>query len=159
MPSQKIHKKARAFRTGMVGTLTCALSLAGVAQVSPTITAAVPATGTPRDADDTSQDRVDPHVTDVRVVLFQVIDAPDGQAHAVLDGEAAQAITAKFKGTSPIFIEVSTLKHYAQAGCRRLRLTLWQDGVVLPGAQVPQRRSVAFDLNYCRDGLPPRSLD
>lgn len=102
-----------------------------------------------------------PPVQDLRVVLVHAIDAPDGQAHAVLVGAVADAITAKFKATSPIFIDVSTLKRYSQEGCRRLRLALWQDGVVLPGtfgANVPQRRTVAFDLNYCRDGSPPASL-
>lgn len=100
-------------------------------------------------------------VEDLRVVLVQAIDAPDGQAHAVLVGASADAITAKFKATSPIFVDVSTLKRYSQEGCRRLRLALWQDGVLLPGAlgtNGPQRRSVAFDLNYCRDGSPPASL-
>lgn len=102
-----------------------------------------------------------PPVQDLRVVLVQAIDAPDGQAHAVLVGAVADAITAKFKATSPIFVDVSTLKRYSQEGCRRLRLALWQDGVVLPGslgANGPQRRTVAFDLNYCRDGSPPASL-
>lgn len=100
-------------------------------------------------------------VEDLRVVLVQAIDAPDGQAHAVLAGASAEAITAKFKATSQIFVDVSTLKRYSQEGCRRLRLALWQDGVVLPGplgASGPQRRSVSFDLNYCRDGSPPASL-
>lgn len=97
-------------------------------------------------------------VEDLRVALVQAIDAPDGQVHAVFVGKMAEAITSKFKAQSPIFVDVSTLKRYTQEGCRRLRLAIWQDGVVLPGSDGPQRRTVAFDLNYCRDGSPPASL-
>lgn len=100
-------------------------------------------------------------IQDLRVVLAQAIDAPDGQAHAALVGAAAEAITAKFKATSPILVDVSTLKRYSQEGCRRLRLALSQEGVVLPGVyggEGPHRRTVSFDLNYCRDGSPPASL-
>lgn len=96
-------------------------------------------------------------VDDVRVALRQAIDASDGQAHAVLNGAAADAITSRFKGTSPVYIDVWTLSRFGQDGCRRLRLALSQEGVVLPGTQSPQRQSVTLDLNYCSDGLPPRA--
>jgi hypothetical protein len=46
----------------------------------------------------------------------------------------ADAITKRFGATSPIFIDVTTEKRYAQPGCSRLKVTFWQDGVLLPGA-------------------------
>mgnify|MGYP000952835522 CR=1 FL=1 len=97
-------------------------------------------------------------VPDARPLLLAAIDAPDGRAHGVLSGPMADAITARFKATSPVYIDVSTERRYAQAGCRRLKVSFWQDGVQLPGEPGPRRRTIDFGINYCRDGLPPRSL-
>ena len=97
-------------------------------------------------------------VPDARHLLIAAIDAPDGQAHGVLTGELADAITARFKSTTLIHIDVSTLKRYAQPGCRRLNVRFWQDGVQLPGATAPRRQTIDFGINYCRDGQPPKSL-
>jgi hypothetical protein len=103
-----------------------------------------------------AQERIS--VPDARPLLLAAIDAPDGRAHGVLSGPMADAITARFKATSPVYIDVSTERRYAQAGCRRLKVSFWQDGVQLPGAPAPRRQTIDFGLNYCRDGLPPRSL-
>lgn len=103
-----------------------------------------------------AQERIS--VSDARPLLLAAIDAPDGRAHGVLSGPMADAITARFKATSPVYIDVSTERRYAQAGCRRLKVSFWQDGVQLPGAPAPRRQTIDFGLNYCRDGLPPRSL-
>ena len=97
-------------------------------------------------------------VTDARPLLIAAIDAPDGQAHGVLTGQLADAITQRFKATTPIYIDVDTERRYAQAGCRRLKVRFWQDGVQLPGVAAPRRQTVDFGINYCRDGLPPKSL-
>lgn len=104
----------------------------------------------------TAQDRL--AVPDARPLLLAAIDAPDGRAHGVLSGPMADAITARFKATSPIYIDVSTERRYTQQGCRRLKVSFWQDGAQLPGEPGPRRRTIDFGINYCRDGLPPRSL-
>ena len=104
----------------------------------------------------TAQERLT--VPDARPLLLAAIDAPDGRAHGVLSGPMADAITARFKATSPVYIDVSTERRYAQPGCRRLKVSFWQDGVQLPGEPSPRRRTIDFGINYCRDGLPPRSL-
>ncbi len=96
-------------------------------------------------------------VPDVRPLLLTAIDAPDGRAQGVLNGPLADALTDRFKATSPIHIDVSTEQRYAQEGCRRLKVTFRQEGVALPGAAAPRRQTVDFRLNYCRDGRPPRS--
>ena len=59
---------------------------------------------------------------------------------------------------SPIYIDVTTEKRYAQGGCSRLKVTFWQDGVLLP-ARGPRRQTMDFGINYCLDGRPPQSLE
>ena len=106
--------------------------------------------------DASAQDRTP--VQDARPLLIAAIDAPTGQAHGMLVGEIADAVTQRFKGTSPIYIDVTTERRYAQPGCRRLNVRFWQDGVQLPGVPAPRRQTVDFGINYCRDGQPPKSL-
>ncbi len=111
-------------------------------------------TGTMLDA--SAQERIP--VQDARPLLIAAIDAPSGEAHGMLVGEIADAVTQRFKGTSPIYIDVTTERRYAQAGCRRLKVRFWQDGVQLPGVPAPRRQTIDFGINYCRDGQPPKSL-
>ena len=97
-------------------------------------------------------------VRDAKLLLITAIDAPSGQAHGVLVGQVAEAITQRFQGTTPIHIDVSTERRYAQASCSRLKVSFWQDGVQLPGAPSPRRQVIDFGIDYCRDGQPPKSL-
>lgn len=97
-------------------------------------------------------------VRDAKLLLIAALDAPSGQAQGVLVGEVADAITQRFQGTTPIYIDVSTERRYAQAGCSRLKVSFWQDGVQLPGAPSPRRQTIDFGIDYCRDGRPPKSL-
>jgi hypothetical protein len=97
-------------------------------------------------------------VPDPRPVMLAALQAADGEAHGVLTGDAAEAITRRFGGASPIFIDVSTDRRYRQAGCGRLKVLFWQEGVLLPGAKAARKQTVEFGINYCLDGLPPKSL-
>ncbi|MDP1692091.1 MAG: hypothetical protein Q8L49_09130 [Burkholderiaceae bacterium] len=97
-------------------------------------------------------------VEDVRVLLVSAIDSPNGQAQGVLIGQMASLITDRFRASGPILVDVTTERRYRQPGCSRLKLTFAQDGVNLPGASGPERRTVDIGLNYCRDGTPPKSL-
>ena len=97
-------------------------------------------------------------VPDARPLMLGALQATDGQAHGVLIGEMADAITKRFGATSPIYIDVTTEKRYAQPSCSRLKVTFWQDGVLLPGARTPRRQTMDFGINYCLDGRPPQSL-
>lgn len=105
-----------------------------------------------------AQDGARVPVEDVRVLLITAIDSPSGEARGVLTGQMAKMITERFRATGPILIDVTTQKRYAQPGCSRLNLRFSQDGVHLPGAAAPQLKTVDIGLNYCRDGLPPKSL-
>lgn len=95
-------------------------------------------------------------VEDARPLLIAAIDAPSGEAHGVLVGQTAEAITKHFQSTAPITIDVTTEKRFRQAGCSRLKVLFAQEGVLLPGKSAPERRTIEFGINYCRDGLPPR---
>ncbi len=97
-------------------------------------------------------------VTDPRPLLIAAIDSPTGEAHGVLTGDTADVINRKFQSKTPILIDVTTEKRYAQAGCSRLKVRFWQDDVRLPGAATPRTQTIEFGINYCRDGQPPRSL-
>lgn len=98
-------------------------------------------------------------VPDPRPLMLAALQASDGQAHGMLTGDIADAITRRFNASSPIYIDVATERRYAQAGCARLKVTFWQEGVQLPSAAGPRRQTVEFGINYCLDGRPPRSLD
>ena len=105
-----------------------------------------------------ADDRVRTPVPDARPLMLTALQAADGQAHGILTGAVADAITKRFGATSPINIDVTTEKRYAQPGCSRLKVTFWQDGVLLPGATTPRRQTMDFGINYCLDGRPPKSL-
>jgi hypothetical protein len=98
-------------------------------------------------------------VSNPRPLLQAALQSPDGQAHGVLSGELAQAITQRFGGTSPIFIDVRTEKRFKQPGCSRLLVSVWQEGVRLPGAASPRTQTLDIGMNYCLDGRPPRSTE
>ena len=97
-------------------------------------------------------------VEDFRPLLVQAIDSSEGSAYGILIGPMAEALTAKMRATSPILIDVTTLRRYKQSGCSRLNVRFLQDGVVLPGTDGPSRQTFDLGLNYCRDGQPPKSL-
>jgi hypothetical protein len=97
-------------------------------------------------------------VPDARPLMIAALKAADGQAHGVMSGELADAITKRFAATSPIFIDVTTEKRYRQFGCARLKVGFWQEGVHLPKAKSPRRQTIEFSINYCLDGLPPKAL-
>jgi len=98
-------------------------------------------------------------VPDARPLMLEALQASDGQAHGALDGELARAITHRFEASGPIYIDVTTAHRYAQAGCARLNVVIWQDGVKLPDAPAPQTQRIEFGINYCLDGRPPKSLE
>ncbi len=97
-------------------------------------------------------------VKDARPVLLAALQSADGTAHGVLTGEVADAITRHFQATSPIYIDVSTAKRYRETGCSRLKVLFWQEGVRLPDVAAARKQTVEFGINYCLDGLPPKSL-
>ncbi len=97
-------------------------------------------------------------VLDARDLLLTALRSSDGQAHGVLSGDMADTITRRFAASSPIFIDVTTLRRYRQPGCSRLKLLFRQEGVRLPDSTSARQQTIEFGINYCLDGLPPKSL-
>ena len=97
-------------------------------------------------------------VEDFRPLLVKAIDSPDGLAFGVLIGPMAEALSTRMRASSPVLIDVTTLRRYKQAGCSRLNVRFSQDGVVPPGTDKPRKQTFDLGLNYCRDGQPPKSL-
>jgi hypothetical protein len=105
-----------------------------------------------------AEDALLPAAESVQSLMFEAIRSETGEAHGVLKGGVAEAITQKFGAASPIVIAVTTEKRYRQPGCSRLKVLFRQEGVQLPDTPSPRTQSVEFGINYCLDGLPPKSL-
>ena len=96
-------------------------------------------------------------VQDIRPLLFAALASTNGEAHGVLAGELGQTFTRQFKSATPVYIDVTTERRLRQAGCSRLKVLVWQDGVLLPGKTSPERQTVEIGINFCRNGAPPAS--
>jgi hypothetical protein len=97
-------------------------------------------------------------VEDLRPLLIQAIDASSGTSSGILAGPLAQVLRSRAISTDPLHVDVTTLKAYREPGCKRLNVQFRQSNVKL-GNDSPVDRELAFQLNYCRDGRPPRSLE
>lgn len=97
-------------------------------------------------------------VADLRPLLIAAIDSSDGRSAGTLGGSLAEALRNRGISTAPLLVEVTTLRAYREPGCRRLNVRFQQREVRL-GDTPPTDRELAFQLNYCRDGRPPRSLE
>ena len=106
-----------------------------------------------------AEDALLPSAQTVQALMVEAIRSESGEAHGVLTGGVADAITRQFGATSPIFVNVTTEKRYRQPGCSRLKVLFRQEGVLLPDAPAPRTQTVEFGINYCLDGQPPKSLE
>ena len=87
--------------------------------------------------------------TTVKQLLLMAIDAPDGKATGVLNDPIADRFRQATGSTLPVLVEVSTLKHFRQEGCRRLNLKIRQEGAG------KGQFGIEYGINLCRDGSPP----
>lgn len=85
----------------------------------------------------------------VKQLLLMAIDAPDGKASGVLTDAIADRFRQATGSTLPVLVEVSTLKHFRQEGCRRLNLRMRQEGTG------KGQFGIDYGVNLCRDGSPP----
>jgi hypothetical protein len=91
---------------------------------------------------------------DLKQHLIAAIDAPNGKSDGELSGSMAEFFKAQTHSTSPVMVQVRTVKKFAAAGCARLQATLLQDAVpTQDGKLIPF--AVRYELNLCRDGQPP----
>jgi hypothetical protein len=87
--------------------------------------------------------------TTVKQLLMMAIDAPDGKASGVLTDAVADKFRESTGSPLPVLVEVSTLKHFRQEGCRRLSLNIRQEGAG------KGQFGINYGINLCRDGSPP----
>jgi hypothetical protein len=85
----------------------------------------------------------------VKLLLLMAIDAPDGKANGVLTDAIADRFRQATGSPLPVLVEVSTLKHFRQDGCRRLNLRIRQEGIG------KGQFGIDYGINLCRDGSPP----
>ena len=89
-----------------------------------------------------------------KALLMQALNAPDGKAKGVIEGQEADKIHAVTGASDPVKAEVSTIRKFKQEGCSRLKLRLIQ-----PNTPTKDGNRVDFaldyELNLCRDGSPP----
>ncbi len=85
----------------------------------------------------------------VKQMLLMAIDAPDGKAGGVLTDSIADRFREMTGSPLPVLVEVSTLKHFRQEGCRRLSLRIRQEGAG------KGQFGVEYGINLCRDASPP----
>ena len=97
-------------------------------------------------------------LSDLRPLLVAAIDAADGRSAGTLAGPLAEVLRSRGISAAPLLVEVTTLVVYRQPGCKRLNVRFQQRDVKI-GNTPPSDRELAFQLNYCRDGRPPRSLE
>ena len=94
--------------------------------------------------------------TDFRTLFVRAIDAPDGRAHAVIEGKVARDIQQRIGTTAPVVAEVRTVESWREAGCKRLAVKLsTPDYKMKTTAGQMQPFGVEFQMNVCRDGHPP----
>ncbi len=90
----------------------------------------------------------------VRLVMLEAIDAPDGTAKGFIVGPIAEKFDTTTGARSPVMVEVTTLKSYQQVGCKRLNVRLKQANV--PGKDGTSAEfGIDYGVNLCRDGSPP----
>ena len=96
-------------------------------------------------------------VSDPRALMVAAIDSPAGEAHGIMIGKMTDLISKFFSTEAPLYIDVTTQRRFTQAGCSRLKVLFSQEGVKLKDDVPPRKQTVEIGINYCRDGLPPKS--
>lgn len=86
--------------------------------------------------------------------MIEAIDAKDGKASGVLKGEIADRFAETTRSSSPVIIEVSTIKSFKQEGCKRLNMRLKQANVPTKDGKTAEF-AIDYGINLCRDGSPP----
>lgn len=92
--------------------------------------------------------------TNIKPLLIQAIDAPGGAASGVIVGPIADKFKSTTGSSSPVRVEVTTLKSFKQEGCRRLNVRMRQANVPTKDGK-PIDFGMDYGMNVCRDGSPP----
>lgn len=89
-----------------------------------------------------------------KAAMLEAIDSPSGRVQGILRGAIADQFASITKSTSPVEIEVTTIKKFKQDGCRRLNVRLKQANVQTKDGKTTDY-GIDYGINLCRDGSPP----
>lgn len=90
----------------------------------------------------------------VKTLMFEAIDAPDGRAQGEIVGPIADKFRETTKSSAPVMAEVTTIKSFKQEGCKRLNVRLMQANVPTKDGKTTDF-AIDYGINLCRDGSPP----
>lgn len=106
-------------------------------------------------ADENNQVNATAPLADLRPLMTEAIN--NGESHGILGGDAAMFLREHLGATSPLRVNVTTIKKYNQPGCSRLNVQFLQDNVKFPKEKEGKNREIDFQLSYCLDGRPPKT--
>lgn len=78
----------------------------------------------------------------------------EGSAKGEMDIQMQSVVSAQTKSSEPVYVEVSTIKRFAQQGCARLQYVISQDKVLHKTGELGPFQT-SWQLNICQDGSPP----
>ena len=90
----------------------------------------------------------------IKPLLLGAIDAPDGRTSGFILGQIAEKFKRTTGSPAPVQAEVSTIRSFRQAGCKRLNVRLTQSGVASSEGRAADF-GMEYGLNLCRNGSPP----
>jgi len=77
-----------------------------------------------------------------------------GSASGELDLDIQKAISTQTKSNEPVFMEITTVKQFAQEGCARLQYVIHQEKVLRKSGELAPFKT-DWQINICQDGSPP----
>lgn len=97
-----------------------------------------------------------PEYTNIKSLLIQAIDDPEGKADGVLTGNIASFFRKETHSNLPLLVNVSTAGEFSQPGCKRLNLHFRQPGVKTTTGE-KKDFDLAYGINFCKDGDAPQA--
>lgn len=92
------------------------------------------------------------HAQSVRDYMIRAIDV--GEVSGPLTDATATAWRQTTGSSAPVMVKVIPVKTFKQEGCKRLNVTLYQEGVpTKEGGAI--KAALPFEINLCRDGSAP----
>jgi len=80
----------------------------------------------------------------------------DGKAGGELTGAISETIAARTGSARPPQALVETINSFADPDCKRVRISIRQDGVQDKAGRIGIVALPSFELNMCLDGSPPK---
>lgn len=97
---------------------------------------------------------------DIHDAMFAALLSEQGVYKGELKGDLAAMLQQKLKTTAPVFVDVTTVRTFAQQGCKRLRADITVPGFTWKDQKtgVENSFSYRYEMNLCPDGSPPENV-